>query len=190
MSSRPSFVLSVAAAALVAVNVACALKKKAPTPAERIERGKYLVAVVGCSDCHTPMKMGEKGPEPDLSHFLAGHPASVGKLPPARAQGPWLWAGAATNTAVSGPWGTSYAANLTPDQMTGMGVWTEDMFVKAMREGKHMGQSRPIMPPMPWQDFGKMTDEDLVSIFAYLKSLPPVSNRVPDYEPPAPPQKR
>jgi hypothetical protein len=66
-----------------------------------------------------------------------------------------------------------------------MGIWTEDMFIKAMRLGKHMGTSRPIQPPMPWPWYGKMTDDDLKAVFAYLQSIPPIVNHVPDYEPPA-----
>jgi hypothetical protein len=154
--------------------------------ASRVERGKYLVSVVGCNDCHTPLKMGAAGPEPDLARFLSGHPEQMGPLPAARAQGPWLWAGAATNTAFSGPWGISYAANLTPDQKTGLGIWTEDMFVKALRTGRHMGVSREILPPMPWPAFRNASDEDLKSIYAYLKTITPITNHVPDAQPAAP----
>ena len=87
-------------------------------------------------------------------------------------------------TAWSGPWGISYAINLTPDESTGIGSWSEDTFVKALRTGKHMGVSRPILPPMPWQDFRQMTDADLKSLYAYLRTVPPVTNRVPDPRPP------
>jgi len=149
----------------------------------RVERGKYLVAIMGCNDCHTPLKMGPKGPEPDLARFLSGHPEQMGALPKATPQGPWLWSGAATNTAFTGPWGISYAANLTPDQNTGLGIWTEDMFVRAIRTGRHMGTSREIMPPMPWPAFRNASDEDLKSIYAYLRSLKPVVNHVPDGQP-------
>jgi len=151
----------------------------------RTERGKYLVTMIGCNDCHTPLKMGPKGPEPDMDRFLSGHPEQMGPLPAVPARGPWLWAGAATNTAFAGPWGVSYAANLTPDQNTGMGIWTEDMFLKAIRTGRHMGVSREILPPMPWPAFRTATDEDLKSIYAYLRSLKPVVNHVPDVQPPA-----
>jgi mono/diheme cytochrome c family protein len=150
--------------------------------ASRVERGRYLVSVVGCNDCHTPFKMGSNGPEPDMDRFLSGHPEQMGSLPAASPQGAWLWAGAATNTAFSGPWGVSYAANLTPDQNTGLGIWTEDMFVKAIRTGRHMGASRPIMPPMPWPAIRNASDEDLKSIYAYLRSIKPVVNHVPDVQ--------
>jgi hypothetical protein len=82
-------------------------------------------------------------------------------------------------TAWSGPWGISYAANLTPDENTGLGIWSEDMFLRTLRTGRHMGTSRQLLPPMPWQVYGRLSDEDLKSIYAYLRSIPPVENRVP-----------
>lgn len=160
--------------------------RQAGTPnAARIKRGEYLVTLGGCNDCHTPWKMGANGvPEPDMTRMLSGHPEGMPLPPPPKPVGPWLMAVAATNTAWAGPWGTSYTMNLTPDENTGMGIWTEDMFFKSMRTGKHMGTSRPIMPPMPWFNYGKATDEDLRSIYVYLRSIPPIKNRVPDYEEP------
>jgi hypothetical protein len=151
-----------------------------------VERGKYLVQVGASSDCHTPLKMGAAGPEPDMSHFLSGHPENMKVPPPPKPQDAvWIWAGTATNTAFAGPWGVTYAINLTPDQNTGIGIWTEDIFLHSLKNGKHMGISRPIMPPMPWQAYGKMTDEDLKAIYTYLRSLQAITNHVPDYEPPA-----
>jgi mono/diheme cytochrome c family protein len=147
-----------------------------------VERGRYLVTGAGCNDCHTPLTMGPNGPAPDMSRMLSGHPEAM-KLPPPPAMAPtdpWNWAGAATLTAFAGPWGISYAANLTPDQNTGLGIWTEEMFVDALRTGKHMGTSRPILPPMPWMFYKEMTDDDLKSIYAYLQSVPAIANRVPD----------
>jgi hypothetical protein len=151
----------------------------------RVERGQYLVSIMGCNDCHTPLKMGPKGPEPDMTRFLSGHPEQMGPLPAAKPQGPWLWSGAGTNTAFAGPWGVSYTANLTPDQNTGLGIWTEEMFVKAIRTGRHMGTAREIMPPMPWPAFRNASDEDLKSIYAYLRTLKPITNHVPDVQPAA-----
>lgn len=180
-------------ACLVAVGLAgCGVQDSVATAthhaaADPVERGRYLVALTGCSDCHTPMKMGETGPEPDMDLFLAGHPESVEMPPPPALDGAWMWAGAGTNTAFVGPWGVTYAVNLTPDPNTGLGIWTEEMFVTAMRTGKHMGQSRPILPPMPWPAYAQATDEDLKAIYAYLRSLPPIHNRVPEYRAPAAP---
>jgi mono/diheme cytochrome c family protein len=149
-----------------------------------VERGHYLVTILACNDCHTPFKMGEKGPEPDMARMLSGHPQQIGALEPPTLSEPWIWAGTGTNTAFAGPWGITYAINLTPDNHTGIEIWTEEMFIKAMRTGRHFGEARQIMPPMPWQYFGQMTDDDLKSIYAYLRTIPPISNMVPEYQPP------
>jgi cytochrome c553 len=147
----------------------------------RVDRGKYLVTVMDCNGCHTPMKNGEL----DMSRMLSGHPESVGvKMPPKLAEG-WATAINDTNTEWVGPWGISFTANLTPDQNTGLGIWTEQMFIDAIRGGKHMGKSREILPPMPWRMQANLTDEDLKSIFAYLRTLPAITNHVPDPVPPA-----
>jgi hypothetical protein len=161
----------------------------APASADLVGGGRYLVTVMGCNDCHTPYKMGKTGPEPDMTRMLSGHPEGLKMPPPPELEMPWGMVGAATNTAWAGPWGISYTSNLTPDQNTGIGIWTEDMFIRAMRTGKHMGTSRTILPPMPWPWYSKMRDEELKAIFAYLKSIPPIHNRVPDPTPPtgAPP---
>ena len=148
-----------------------------------VARGKYLVTTSLCNDCHTPKKMGPNGPELDMSRELAGH-VDV-KLPPAPESGPWIVHSTDQLTAWSGPWGTSFAKNLTPDQNTGIGSWSEETFIKAIRTGKHMGVSRPILPPMPWELIGKMTDADLKAIYAYLRTIPAVNNPTPDPLPPS-----
>jgi mono/diheme cytochrome c family protein len=154
--------------------------------AARVERGRYLVASVGCGDCHSPKKMGPQGPEEDRSRFLSGHPeGSQFPPPPKLAEGPWIASVSWDLTAWSGPWGISYAMNLTPDENTGIGSWSEETFVKTLRTGRHMGVARPILPPMPWQNFRNFSDEDLKSVYAYLRSIPPVRNRVPEPVPPA-----
>lgn len=155
-------------------------------PGDPVKRGDYLVTVVGCNDCHTPLKMGPNGPEPDMARMLSGHPETMLLPPPPRLpKEGWNWTGAGTTTAFAGPWGITYAANLTPDQNTGLGTWTEDMFIKTLRNGRHMANGRPLNPPMPWRWFAKMTDEDLKAIFAYLRTIPPIQNHVPDYQEPA-----
>jgi mono/diheme cytochrome c family protein len=150
-------------------------------PAEDpVQRGEYLVLVGGCNDCHTPMKMGPAGPEPDLAARLSGHPAAM-KMPAApRPQGPWLWFGAASNTAFAGPWGVSFATNLTSDEETGIGGWSEQVFLNALRTGRHLGVGRPILPPMPWQSYAQMKEEDLKAVHAYLKTVPAVKNKTPE----------
>lgn len=155
-----------------------------PHQAERVKRGEYLVKIMGCNDCHTPWKMGAQGPEPDMTRMLSGHPEQIGPLPEAKAAEPYVWSGFGTNTAFSGPWGVSYAFNLTPEQNTGIGIWTEDMFVQTIRTGRHMGVSRPINPPMPWSAYRNATDEDLKSVYAYLRTIKPIVNHVPEYKPP------
>lgn len=175
-------------AAGLAPVLALAATAHAQTAQTPVARGKYLALIGGCHDCHTPKKMGPQGPEPDMSRALSGHPEGANlppapKLPP----GPWIATVNGDLTAWSGPWGVSYAVNLTPDANTGIGIWTEDMFVKAMRTGRHMGVSRPILPPMPWPQIAQMTDADLKALFAYMKSLPAVKNRVPEPVIAAPP---
>ena len=89
-----------------------------------VERGRYLVDAVGCHDCHTPKKMGPNGPEADTTKLLAGYlPSEPLPAPPPVQQGPWIATGTWDLTAWSGPWGVSYAINLTPDNETGLGHW-------------------------------------------------------------------
>jgi hypothetical protein len=154
---------------------------------EPLRRGEYLATFGGCSDCHTPKIMTPNGPAPDPSRLLSGHPANVALAPvPAGVLTPNQWV-AMTNgdlTAWAGPWGISFAANLTPDAATGIGGWTADQFIKTMRTGKHLGVGRPILPPMPWFDVAVLTDPDMRALFAYLKSVKPISNPVPQPIPP------
>jgi len=156
-----------------------------PTATDPIKRGEYIVKGMGCNDCHTPLKVGANGPEPDMTRMLSGHPQGM-VLPPAPPpSGPWIASVAATMTAWAGPWGVSFTANLTPDPDTGLGSWTEQQFVDTLRSGRHLGRGREILPPMPWPAIRNMTDDDLKAIFAYLRSIPPVKNKVPDPIPPA-----
>ncbi len=147
----------------------------------QVQRGEYLVNIAHCNDCHTPFKMGPKGPEPDRTRLLSGHPEAL-QMPaaPKLPNGPWVWIGAGTNTAFAGPWGVSYAANLTPERLTGIGIWNEETFMRTIRTGRHWGVSRPILPPMPWQNVAAMTDSDLKAVYAYLRSIKPIKNQVPD----------
>lgn len=158
---------------------------KALDSVQLVDRGKYLVDLGGCNHCHSPKIMTENGPVPDPNRLLSGHPA--GDPLPAydenTAKGYLLFT--MDLTSATGPWGTSFSANLTPDA-SGIGTWTEPQFVKALREGKFKGleDGRQLLPPMPWQDIGKLTDEDLKAIFYYLKTLKPVENVVPSPIPP------
>jgi mono/diheme cytochrome c family protein len=162
---------------------AAPVKPGAPA-STKIERGRYLTESLGCGDCHTPMKMGPHGPEPDRTRLFSGHPESL-VMPPAPKlpDGPWLWVGSATNTAFAGPWGVTYAINLTPDEVSGLGPWTEEMFVATLKTGLHWGEGREILPPMPWKDYSHLTEEDLAAIWAYLHTVPAIRNTVPSSEP-------
>lgn len=171
----------------ILILVAGSVSARAANPDAQVQRGEYLVRIMACHDCHTPMAMGPNGPAPDMSRALTGHPESL-VMPPAPKlpEGPWGWVGSLTNTAFAGPWGVSFTANLTPDVETGLGSWSEKQFVDTLRTGRHLGIGRPILPPMPWPAFANATDDDLKAIFAYLRSMPPVKNKVPQpIEPPA-----
>ena len=155
---------------------------------EQVKRGSYLVTYGGCNDCHTPKLFTDQGPRPDASRLLAGYPEGK-KLPevPKDVIGPARWGGLASDdlTAWVGPWGISFASNLTPDKETGLGKWTPEKFMAAMRTGRHEGEGRAILPPMPWYGMAPMSEEDLRAIFAYLQSLKPVKNKVPEPVAPA-----
>jgi mono/diheme cytochrome c family protein len=150
-----------------------------------VERGKYLVTVTGCHDCHTPKIAGPGGsPVMDEKRLRAGHPENAPYPTWSPQDMQQRNALALTNTSLTawaGPWGVSFAINLTPDKETGIAEWSEDNFIKALRTGKHQGQpnGRDILPPMPWEDLKALTDDDIKAVFAYLRSLPPVKNQVP-----------
>ena len=148
---------------------------------EMIERGAYLVEFGGCHDCHTPKVYTDMGPVPDTTKLLAGHFEGTA-IPTGDVNmvGPDKWVMTEKNfTAWVGPWGISYSANLTPDNATGIGTLSEEMFIKTLREGKWMGVGRPLLPPMPWPGIGSISDEDLKCIYAYLMSIKPIHNMVP-----------
>jgi hypothetical protein len=162
-------------------NKTAASKNSASDTTAMIERGEYLVSIGGCDDCHSPKRMGERGPEliPELR--LSGF-RQTGQLPPVDTTEVMKgWAlFAPDQTAAVGPWGASYAGNITSDE-TGIGNWTEAQFINCLRKGKFKGLdgSRPLLPPMPWVGYSKITDEDLKSIYYYLKTTSPVENIVP-----------
>ena len=155
------------------------------TQEEAVARGKYLTTIMGCHDCHTPKTFDDHGhPVLDMTRMLSGHPADAlyPEWTPADMQernamalvSPML-------TAWGGPWGVSFTQNLTPDDSTGLGEWTEEAFIAAIRTGKHQGQpnGRMILPPMPWEMYKEATDEDLKAIWAFLGSIPAIENAVP-----------
>jgi hypothetical protein len=145
-----------------------------------VAKGKYLVTIMGCNDCHSPKVFGPEGMRPNPDLLLSGHPADmpIGRIDTSLI-GPWYLFGN-NLTAFVGPWGISYSANITSDE-TGIGNWTEEQFRKAFTQGKYMGLDggRTLLPPMPWQEFAHINDQDLKAIFAYLKSTKPVKNVPP-----------
>ncbi|HEX7153754.1 MAG TPA: diheme cytochrome c-553 [Thermoanaerobaculia bacterium] len=185
--------LLLALTAIVAIAAANASRPKpqpkpsAPSRAEMIRRGEYLVTIGGCNDCHTPWIIQPNGqPGPDMSRALSGHPQQFAITQPAQlGSDRWGWAGAPTNTAFSGPWGVSFAANLTPEEHTGTGIWTFDIFKNTIRTGRHWGVARPLLPPMPWFNYREMSDDDLRAVYTYIRTLKPIVNQVPQ---PIPPQ--
>lgn len=153
---------------------------------EIIKRGEYLVTIMGCNDCHSPKQMGPNGPEIIPELLLSGYPSD---RPVVKFNDPLLKEGFGMFypdlTAAAGPWGVSFAANLTPDQ-SGIGAWTEEQFKRALTQGKFKGieGARMLLPPMPWFNYTQLKDEDVSAIFAYLKSIKPVVNVVPQPIPP------
>jgi hypothetical protein len=181
--------------AIVSLLIAgCTAPAPAPAPAEQapapaaapaqdpVERGRYLVTVMDCNGCHTPFT--PQG-EPDMSKMLSGHPEAIKVTAGRPAQSPWLVSISETNTAWAGPWGVSYTSNLTPDRVTGIGSWNEQLFIDAIRQGKKSGVGRTLLPPMPWRMYANLTDDDLKAMFAYLQTVPAIANRVPEPLPPA-----
>jgi hypothetical protein len=148
---------------------------------EMVALGKYIVTTSGCDDCHTPKIFTENGPVFDTTRRFSGFPQE--EVLPAidmNMIGPDKWTATEKHLgAWVGPWGISFASNLTPDNATGLGTVTEEMFIKTLREGKLKGVGRPLLPPMPWHVYGKKTDQDLKAIYAYLMSIKPIRNQVP-----------
>lgn len=151
-----------------------------------IKRGEFLVNSIGCHDCHSPKKMTDKGPVIDPDRILSGHPAGEILAPFDKETAKAYVLFNMSLTASIGPWGTSFAANLTPDD-TGIGTWTEQQFITAIKKGKFKGQEggRDLLPPMPWPSYSQLPDDDLKAMFAYLMTINAVENVVPAPLPPA-----
>ena len=150
-----------------------------------VQRGEHLVNSIGCHDCHTPKKFTEQGMTLDTERLLSGYPADQ-KLASYDMQTAKSYVLFTMDlTSATGPWGTSFAANLTPDD-SGIGTWSEAQFLNAIKKGKYKGLdgSRDLLPPMPWQSYKNLPDDDLKAIFAYLKSIKPIQNVIPSPIPP------
>src|SRR5580658_8088641 len=132
---------------LASVMAVTALASPALADDAQLKRGKYLVAISGCSDCHTP---GGLLGQPDMARYLGG--SDVGFAIP----GVGIYLG----------------SNLTPDNDTGLGAWSSDQIISALRTGKRP-DGRMLSEVMPFPSFAHLTDEDAKAIVAFLKSLPP-----------------
>ncbi len=138
-------------------------------------RGRQLVELGGCHDCHTPKL--ENGVL-DLSHELSGHPTNA-PLAPA------VIGGVSANmllTSWRGPWGMTLARNLTPDKETGLGAWTQADFRKTIRTGVNP-KGEVLRPPMPIATLQNLPDQDLNAIWAYLRTVKPIHNAVGRVDP-------
>ncbi|MBX2939798.1 MAG: c-type cytochrome [Ferruginibacter sp.] len=190
---KKKFIFKMAGCALMvsAVFTACndAVETKASevqhvvvSETEVIKKGEHLVTIMGCNDCHSPKRMGANGPEIIPELMLSGFPAD---RPLVKFDSKLLTEGFAMFypdlTAAAGPWGVSFASNLTPDD-TGLGNWTEAQFKKALTEGKSKGLdgSRMLLPPMPWTNFTKLSNDEVHAVYTYLRSIQPVKNLVPN----------
>jgi mono/diheme cytochrome c family protein len=119
----------------------------------QIDRGKYLVTIASCTDCHTP---GHFFGKPDMNLFLGG--SEVGFEIPGL--------------------GVFHGPNLTPDPETGLGNWSVGQIITALQTGKRP-DGRELAPSMPWHAYANLTKDDVTAIAMFLKSLPPVKNKVP-----------
>lgn len=168
----------------IAATVAAGPDGAKAADAERVKRGEYLVIIGACHDCHTPMVMTPDGPAPDMTRMLIGHPEGA-KDPEGTLGASDLALSGPDLTAWKQPFGLVYTRNLTPDK-TGLADWTEEQFVNAIRRGRHQGDGRALLPPMPWMHYAAWSDEDAKSVFAYLRTIPAIRNAVPDPRVPPP----
>jgi mono/diheme cytochrome c family protein len=142
---------------IAVIGIAACTPQKSETDAKtsavpamtQLQRGQYIATISGCNDCHTP---GTLYGAPDFDRTLAG--SELG------------W---------QGPWGVTYASNLTPDVETGLGGWTDGEIERALRSGVKK-DGTPVGPPMPWPDFARLSPDDMAALIAYLRGLPAVKH--------------
>jgi mono/diheme cytochrome c family protein len=152
-STRGRIALASLALAVAASGWGLPLHQASAADQQQIARGKYLVSLMSCTDCHTP---GHFRGKEDKSKYLGGSDVGFGI--------PSL--------------GVFVAPNLTPDKATGLGNWTSEQIASAITKGE-TPDGRILAPPMPWRNYANITHADALAIAAYLKSLPPLSNQVP-----------
>lgn len=169
----------------IAFLISCKNKNEEETDLDlltKIKKGEELVTVARCNDCHTPYVKTKGSYILDRNRLLSGHPENI-KITAIPQYDPesdkWIeFLYSIDSTTRAGEWGVSFAANLTPDKETGLGKWTNEQFINAIRTGMTHGNN--ILQPMPWSDYAKLSDDELSAIYYYLRSLKPVKNKVPE----------
>jgi mono/diheme cytochrome c family protein len=136
----------------------------APADRDAVDTGRYLVVLLGCGACHTD---GAFDGAPDMDKALAGSQTGIAWSNPLESQHP----------------GVVYPPNITPDEKTGIGLWSDAQIANAIRAGIGRHGGRRIVT-MPWQGYARLTDDDVGAIVAYLRSIPPVEHEVPAAVPP------
>jgi mono/diheme cytochrome c family protein len=149
----PTRRLSLTTVSTLAIVTLCTHPAAADADSAQIARDKYLVQIAGCTDCHTPGNLIRR---PDLSRYLGGFDIGF--------EMPGL--------------GTFVPPNLTPDKATGLGTWTKEEMITAIRTGVRP-DGRILAPIMPWHAYAGLTKADVGAIVDYLRSIPPVSHKVP-----------
>ena len=150
MSSKSSFETAARVAAVIVV-----FSVGAAEADDRLERGEYLATIMDCTGCHTPGALAGK---PDTGRYLAG--SDIGFHVPGV--------------------GVFYPPNLTPDAETGIGTWSVQGIVDAVRTGVRP-DGRALVPVMPFPSYAALTDADAEALAHYLKSLPAVGHAVPPH---------
>jgi cytochrome c553 len=168
---------SVLGVGMLGVAVLMAQAPAAPSPA-KLARGKYLATIGACNDCHSPKIDPQQHPDPKRP--FSGRPQTT--MAPSQQAGEIH--ASLDLTAWAGPWGVSYGANLTPDPETGLKKrYTEASFIKTLRTGKKP-EGEDLLPPMPWELYKVMSDDDLKALYAYLQTIPAIKNNVKNAVPP------
>jgi mono/diheme cytochrome c family protein len=128
-------------------------------PSDSLEYGKYLTTIASCGGCHTKSEKGEP---------IAGMEYAGGEE-------------------FKFPGGIARSLNITPDKVTGIGLWTKELFIKRFKA--YTTESSKVIPvsendfntPMPWLMYAGMTEEDLGAIYDYLRTVKPVGNKVQSF---------
>lgn len=134
-------------------------RRFAPADRDAVDRGRYLVVLLGCGACHTN---GAFDGAPDMDMALAGSQTGIAWTNPLGTKYP----------------GVVYPPNITPDEETGIGLWTDSQIAAAIRAGIGRHGNRRLVS-MPWQGYARLSDDDVDAIVAYLRSIAPVEHRVP-----------